>query len=355
MGQKINPNIFRLSRTDNWNSKYTEKKSNEFYLYPAKDLEVRKFITTFLKKNGLSVHKLKLNYLNNNLNIFVSYAPNCDSIFTINSLNKAQKIKFFKNSVLKNKVLKAYNRIKTTIKNTHNYEIINYKKKFGVAELQSLKKLQRIQILKHYKKYLNLKKDKKIKNLINNEFLKKLFESLQEFFEGKLHNISLILKPLNKVINRILKKKQRGLLKKRLIKLKKYQRQKFFKDGVNLIFLALTNKNSANLLSNYIAVNLQKQKRHNFFLKFVLSIIKMFINKIFYSVIKGVKIKIKGRINGAPRAKLKTIKIGQHMPVLTLDSPINYSESRAYTSNGTIGVKVWLCEKEKVIKKKVYA
>lgn len=346
MGQKTNPNIFRLSRTDNWNSKYIEKKSNEFYLYPAKDLEVRKFIAKFLKKNGLSVHKLKLNYLNNNLNIFVSYAQNCNSISAISNLNKAQKIKFWRNSFVKKKVLKMYSRIKTSIKNSHNYEIINYKKNFDLADSQVLKKLHRIQILKHYKRYLSLKKNKSIKNLITNEFLKKLFESLQEFFDGKLFNIAIILKPLNRVIGKTLKKKQRGLLKKRLIKLKKYQRQKFFKDGVNLMFLALTNQNSANLLSDYIAMNLQKLKRHNFFLKFVLTILKMFINKMFYSVIKGIKIKIKGRINGAPRAKLKTIKIGQHMPVLTLDSKISYSESRAYTSNGTIGVKVWLCENE---------
>jgi len=44
MGQKINPNILRINKTLNWNSKYIEKKSTEFYLYSSKDLEVKKFI-----------------------------------------------------------------------------------------------------------------------------------------------------------------------------------------------------------------------------------------------------------------------------------------------------------------------
>lgn len=350
MGQKINPNVYRLGRTENWNSKHIEKKSNEFYLYPTKNLEVRKFIKAFFKKSGLSIHKLQLSYLNNNLNMFISYTQNCNSTFLIKELNKTQKIKFSKNNFIEKKFLKRYNFIKKTIKYSHDYENIDYKKnnalKFKNYSLEILKKIKRIKNLKYYKKYLDLKKSKNIKNLVANKFLNKLFESLKEFFNSKLFKITLILKPLNKIMKRSLEKKQRERLKKRLIKLKKFQRQKFFKDGVNLMFLALTNKNSSGLLAEYIAVNLQKLKRHNFFFKFLLTMLKMFINKFFNSVIKGIKIKIKGRINGAPRAKLKTIKIGQNMPVLTLDSNINYSESTAYTSNGTIGVKVWLCEDE---------
>ena len=40
MGQKVNPNIFRLSNKENWNSRYIEKKSNEFY-FQIKTFDVR--------------------------------------------------------------------------------------------------------------------------------------------------------------------------------------------------------------------------------------------------------------------------------------------------------------------------
>ena len=33
MGQKINPNIFQINKTNEWNSKYIEKKSKDFYLH----------------------------------------------------------------------------------------------------------------------------------------------------------------------------------------------------------------------------------------------------------------------------------------------------------------------------------
>jgi small subunit ribosomal protein S3 len=58
-----------------------------------------------------------------------------------------------------------------------------------------------------------------------------------------------------------------------------------------------------------------------------------------------MKIKIKGRFNGAPRAKHKIIIIGKGVPNLTIDAKIDYSEETAYTINGTFGVKVWIYEK----------
>jgi ribosomal protein S3 len=53
---------------------------------------------------------------------------------------------------------------------------------------------------------------------------------------------------------------------------------------------------------------------------------------------------IKGRINNAARSNKKIITIGR-VPIKTINSKIDYSESTAFTSNGTIGVKVWVSEK----------
>ena len=53
MGQKINPNIFQINKTNEWNSEYIEKKSKDFYLHTIKDLEVKKFIYKFFKNHNL--------------------------------------------------------------------------------------------------------------------------------------------------------------------------------------------------------------------------------------------------------------------------------------------------------------
>ena len=70
----------------------------------------------------------------------------------------------------------------------------------------------------------------------------------------------------------------------------------------------------------------------------------LFFNKTF-SKCKGIKIKVKGRFNGAPRAKDKLINIKNGVPTLTINSKIDYAETTSFSPNGTFGVKVWIDEK----------
>ena len=64
-----------------------------------------------------------------------------------------------------------------------------------------------------------------------------------------------------------------------------------------------------------------------------------------FSIVKGVKIVISGRFNGAQRSNKKILKINT-VPLQSFDSTISYYEDTAYTSNGTFGIKVWICEKK---------
>jgi hypothetical protein len=219
------------------------------------------------------------------------------------------------------------------------YKKYFFKKKTGTIKISFLK---RVKILRHYKTYLNLKKHKKIKNLLFNTFLNQFFKSLNLFY-SKLININLILEPLNSKLIHTLKKKEHDIIKKKLIKLKKYQKSNFFKEGINTIFALIHKKNSAFLLSNFVSIILKKLKYHNFFLKFLKSALTILLSdKIISSKIQGIKIKIKGRLNKAPRAKNKIITIG-NLPLFTITSNIDYSETTGYTANGTLGVKVWVC------------
>jgi hypothetical protein len=352
MGQKINPIIFRLSNTNSWSCKYIEKKSSDSALYNYKDIEIRKFIIRFFNYYGLIVQDLKVSYFNNSLNIFVSYFTTLKVSSLITDNLKNHKIRFINKEIYsKNKSIKKYeNKRCSSVKNYSKYKELNYTKECVTKNIQILKKekqtlkLRRIKFLKYYKNYLLTQKHKNIDNIKNNFFLYTFFESLS-VFTNKQFNIYLTTKPLNNDIKQKFTKKNIKTLKKDLIKLRKYDQNEFFKEGINILFLCSIQKNSAKLLSYFIAFQLKKFKRHNFFLRFIKSVLVLFNNKTF-SKLEGIKIKIKGRFNKAPRARSKILTIGNDIPVLTLKSKIDYAETTSFTANGTFGVKVWICEKK---------
>ncbi|RJQ26986.1 30S ribosomal protein S3 [Candidatus Parcubacteria bacterium] len=61
--------------------------------------------------------------------------------------------------------------------------------------------------------------------------------------------------------------------------------------------------------------------------------------------IKGVKIKLSGRLNGAEISRTEWLAKGR-MPLSTLRANIDYAEATSFNTYGTIGVKVWLYKGE---------
>lgn len=57
--------------------------------------------------------------------------------------------------------------------------------------------------------------------------------------------------------------------------------------------------------------------------------------------VKGVKIEIKGRLDGAEIARTEHMEQGL-MPLQKLTADIDFAKSTAYTTYGTVGVKVWI-------------
>ena len=57
--------------------------------------------------------------------------------------------------------------------------------------------------------------------------------------------------------------------------------------------------------------------------------------------VQGVKIALKGRLDGAEMARYEWAKKGR-IPLATIRADIDYAEETAYTAYGTIGVKVWI-------------
>jgi len=75
-------------------------------------------------------------------------------------------------------------------------------------------------------------------------------------------------------------------------------------------------------------------------------VIKQTLDKVMQNRdIKGAKIVVKGRLNGAEIARKEWLKKGR-IPLQTLRSNIDYARATAYTTYGTIGIKVWIYKGE---------
>lgn len=61
--------------------------------------------------------------------------------------------------------------------------------------------------------------------------------------------------------------------------------------------------------------------------------------------VKGAKIKVGGRLDGNEIARTEQVSFGS-LPLQTLRADIDYAQATAYTTYGTIGIKVWIYKGE---------
>lgn len=173
------------------------------------------------------------------------------------------------------------------------------------------------------------------------DFSQYLTESLSQYFSVKL-SFRVFLRCINNTPLSALKTPlQASSYIDTLNTLRRHYREPGFNDFINTLFVILSRNNSAKLFSRMIAIKLSESKRHSLLFNFWRKAILLFVNSSF-SNLKGLKISIKGRINGRPRAKTINIIAG-NVPCLTLSAKIDYAKSTSYTQNGTFGVKVWIC------------
>ena len=294
---------------NSWKHKYFEKNSHELHTNILKNLEIEQYLKKVLEDHGFKLHNYKINFSNSFINVLLS-------IYKTNKQNLINKKILLKNKLLLSDV---------------NEKLKNYYKKKSIKNLPT--KINYVKTLKLYKNYLtkfeknNQKKTKKLDNLS-----KKIIKTLNLFVKNKF-NIVLTIQQINFVNSKI---------EQIQMNVRKFEKTPFFTEGTSLLLPIVTQNNSAKLLSDFIASQL-KTKRHNFFLNFLKESLKLVVNQKF-SKIKGLKIIVKGRLNNASRSRHSIITIGK-VPLIEIRSKINYAESVAFTSNGTLGIKVWICEK----------
>lgn len=315
MGQKINANIFRLGHNNfEWQTKYVTSTNEESSLLLYKDLEVKTYIKQCLSNYGLILHNYKNHFNENSMYISISYLITNSSIVLINKKNLDEKIKLKKNQIITNS---------------------SYYKK-------DLKVLKRLHLLRKYKTYEKQKifenKDKKFKN----NFTQQLLEGLNLFYKNQI-NIFINMQCLNTGLSLKLKKKEQTDWRKKMLLLKRYSKLPVFDETLNVLLTASKFSKSAQLVADFVAKKLPTFKRQSYFLIFLKQVLKLTVYSS-TSNIQGIKMIIKGRFNGAPRARKNTLLVGK-VPIQTLSQKINNYQSTAFSSNGTFGVTVWICEK----------
>ena len=94
----------------------------------------------------------------------------------------------------------------------------------------------------------------------------------------------------------------------------------------------------ANLLAQFIANQLVRRVSFK-------RAVRKAIDRAQAQNIKGIKVQIGGRLNGAEIARTEWVKEGR-MPLHTLRAEIDYATASAKTIYGILGVKVWLFKGE---------
>jgi small subunit ribosomal protein S3 len=61
--------------------------------------------------------------------------------------------------------------------------------------------------------------------------------------------------------------------------------------------------------------------------------------------VKGFKVQVSGRLNGAEMARTEWVRDGR-VPLQTLRADISYASYPAHTIYGVLGIKVWIFNKE---------
>lgn len=335
MGQKVNPNILRLGVNKTWKTKFFEKKNQELPLYTFKDLEIKSYIERFLQKHGFILHDHKQHYSNSTLNLYVSYFITSD--FNLKR-NDAQKLVFVNKSGDKKRVQNneqsASNPLNMFVKpsgaqinSTHFYKIKKYLKLNRYNDLQKVLRNNSHSRIDNYS--LESTDRFKVKSVFD-----QLFKVLNLFTKNKL-NIVINFCCINKDLT-FLKFSQT----KKFSLLQKFRNTPFLKEGIELLFHVVYNKNSANLLARFIAIQLKKIKRQKLFFSFLKQALSILIDSNL-SKVKGIKIIVKGRLNGVPRAKHKIISVGD-VPVQSIHEELDYSQTTVHNSSGSYGIKAWI-------------
>lgn len=282
MGQKTNSTTFSLSsKNAEWKSKYIEKNPEESSVLLHKNVDIRNYLNRVFKLHGLIIHSCKIEYNHTTATFFITFFE-----------KKSETSKIY-----------TQNSKTNSLSFTNSKELINH--------------------------------------LINNV----LAINFNLFFKNRL--VVFKVQNLNQKFDLMINESKPKLFayKNILKQFRRFLKNPLFKELIKILFISVSEKNSAKLIAEGISHYFTKQKKRHGFVLFLLKKSLEILIPSKFSIVKGIKIVISGRFNGAQRSNKKILKINT-VPLQSFDSTTSYYEDTAYTSNGTFGIKVWICEKK---------
>ena len=103
MGQKINPNIYRLGISKTWKTAYYENYSKELPLYMYKDSNFLQFIDRYLINSNIIIHDLNYHFNNSTFILYTSYFVSPLFRFNVNNNKQLKDILVLLNKQSKKK------------------------------------------------------------------------------------------------------------------------------------------------------------------------------------------------------------------------------------------------------------
>ena len=190
--------------------------------------------------------------------------------------------------------------------------------------------------------------------LVRNQFIKKFPNwsiskvEIQRKFGDQIHLIIHSTKPT--IILNYYKNDLKNLIINLTEQIQKHRKKNFYykwKDFSNFKnFYSISPKVTVQILevfnpdanASFIADFLVEQLQNRTAFR---KAMKKIIKRVQKSKVKGVKIQISGRLNGAEIARSEWIREGQ-IPLQTLRAEIDYCSKTAKTIYGILGIKVWI-------------
>lgn len=321
MGKHTNAKGLRLFKTKNWSSQFYAESFN----YPnlvSQDLIIRDYVINMLLKFKIQTVRVDIKRYKHNVYVNIK-SYNDHSTFSEAFLNFYRQQMRLKNGLL-------INNLGASNKNGFLNQLFDKNSKLPKEVIFASPQKKELQVSQEF----NYKKPRySLKRVI-------------------ALNLAYLLKTNVIVNNSNVIKKSSALLK--LFWSLAYKLRSPLPNHLSLKFISLVYHSilhrSAFLLCRQLAILIprfckkqRKSRRMIPFFHFLKNLIKTLFSNGFFkrSEIKGIKVLVKGRLNGARRKGKYILEYGQ-TSVQTLNDQVSYHQEDSFTLFGVLGIKVWI-------------
>lgn len=291
MGQKANPASLRVGGKTGWHTSFSEKKIRDVgNNTQVLELEVKEFLTKILNDYGFCLQNCKIEHYDSSLKIFIHVFSTNHQFAKTRDKNNDQA---------------------PTSANTVVW--VRTKNESSLIQLRS----------SNYK-------------YVKTSTLNTISKSLSERLGHK--KVALITTYVNSALN--MRYEEKKYVKKSFLSLRRFKKEPFFIESLNAAVRLTKDSKATAMLLKAIVYYLKTTKRIGLILKFFKKSLTLLVGSPNNSI-KGLKLKIKGRLTRSRRSRSYIITIGD-VPIHTRSVELTYDLANSQNANGSYGVKLWV-------------